>query len=240
MTPTLAKLTPREQLRAGRLPTRMVRLFVGLSLYGLAMALFVRAGLGLDPWDVFHYGVAKHLGLDLGTTVILVSIPVLLLWIPLRQLPGFGTIANAIWIGIATNISLAVIPTQHVLVVRIVLLPIALVINAIGGALYIGSQLGPGPRDGLMTGLHQRTGLSLRLVRTCLELTVLIVGWFLGGVVGIGTVLYAVSIGPLVQFFLRFLVVPLDAPVRPTPSAPAAQPASASPDPCSAAPRARG
>ena len=240
MTPTLAKLTPREQLRAGRLPTRMVRLFVGLSLYGLAMALFVRAGLGLDPWDVFHYGVAKHLGLDLGTTVILVSIPVLLLWIPLRQWPGFGTIANAIWIGIATNISLAVIPTQHVLAVRIVLLPIALVINAIGGALYIGSQLGPGPRDGLMTGLHLRTGLSLRLVRTCLELTVLIVGWLLGGVVGIGTVLYAVSIGPLVQFFLRFLVVPLDTPVRQTPNAPAPQPAAAHPDPCSASPRAQG
>lgn len=242
--PTLASLTPREQLRAGKLPTRLIRLFVGLSLYGLAMALFVRAGLGLDPWDVFHYGVAKHLGLDLGTTVILVSLPVLLLWIPLRQWPGFGTIANAFWIGIATNISLAVIPTPHALTVRIVMLPTALVINAIGGALYIGSQLGPGPRDGLMTGLHLRTGLSLRLVRTSLEITVLAVGWLLGGVVGIGTVLYAVAIGPLVQFFLRYLVVPLDEPVRTMPdsrpSEPAPQPGSAHQDPCSATLRARG
>lgn len=241
MKPTLASLTPREQLRAGKLPIRLIRLFVGLSLYGLAMALFVRAGLGLDPWDVFHYGVAKHLGLDLGTTVILVSIPVLLLWIPLRQWPGFGTISNAIWIGIATNIFLAVIPTPHSLAVRIVMLPTALVINAIGGALYIGSQLGPGPRDGLMTGLHLRTGISLRLVRTSLEVTVLSVGWLLGGVVGIGTVLYAVSIGPLVQFFLRHLIVPLDEPVRTTtPSAPTPPPESARQDPCSATPRARG
>ncbi|GGB21255.1 membrane protein [Flexivirga endophytica] len=241
MKPTLAALTPREQLRAGHLPSRLVRLFIGLTLYGVAMALFVRAGLGLDPWDVFHYGVAKHLGLDLGTTVILVSIPVLLLWIPLRQWPGFGTIANAIWIGIATNIALAIVPTQHALPVRIVMLPTALVINAIGGALYIGSQLGPGPRDGLMTGLHLRTGLSLRLVRTSLEVTVLAVGWLLGGVVGIGTVLYAVTIGPLVQLFLRFLIVPLDEPVRTTtPTAPAPQPESASPDPCSATLRVRG
>lgn len=238
--PTLASLTPREQVRAGKLPSRLVRLFTGLTLYGIAMATMVRAGLGLDPWDVFHYGVAEHLGLDLGTTVILVSIPVLLLWIPLRQWPGLGTICNAIWIGIATNISLAIIPTLHALPVRIVMLPIAVVLNAIGGALYIGSQLGPGPRDGLMTGLHLRTGLSLRLVRTSLELTVLVVGWFLGGVVGVGTLLYAVSIGPLVQFFLRHLIVPLDEPVRTTPNAPAPPPASARPDPCSAAPRARG
>jgi uncharacterized membrane protein YczE len=119
-------------------------------------------------------------------------------------------------------------------------LPIALVIIAFGGALYIGSQLGPGPRDGLMTGLHLRTGVSLRLVRTTLELTVLVIGWLLGGVVGIGTVLYAVSIGPLVQFFLRFLVVPLDEPVRTTRSEPAPQPGSAHRDPCSAALRARG
>ncbi|WP_446663872.1 membrane protein YczE [Flexivirga sp. B27] len=242
----LASLTPREQLRAGKLPSRLVRLFVGLTLYGLAMAIFVRAGFGLDPWDVFHYGVAEHLGLDLGTAVILVSIPVLLLWIPLRQWPGFGTISNAIWIGIATNISLALIPTPHNVVVRVVLLLTAVVVNAIGGALYIGSQLGPGPRDGLMTGLHLRTGLSLRLVRTSLELTVLVVGWLLGGIVGIGTLLYALSIGPLVQFFLRYLVVPLDEPVRrtqttptTTPCAPGPPPVSAHPDPCSATPRAR-
>lgn len=240
MKPTLASLTPRQQLRAGRLPVRLVRLFTGLTLYGIAIALFVRADLGLDPWDVFHYGVAQHLGLNLGTTVILVSIPVLLLWIPLRQWPGLGTVCNAIWIGIATNIALALIPSQHFMPVRAVMMPVAVVIEAVGGALYIGSQLGPGPRDGLMTGLHLRTGLSLRLVRTSIELTVLVIGWLLGGVVGIGTLLFAVSIGPLTQFFLRHLIVPLDEPVSTTPSAPAPRPVSARPDPCSAAPRARG
>ncbi|WP_265443950.1 YczE/YyaS/YitT family protein [Flexivirga meconopsidis] len=233
MTPKLASLTPRQQLTAGRLPRRLAQLFVGLSLYGAAMAIFVRAGLGLDPWDVFHYGVAEHLGLDLGTAVILVSFPVLLLWIPLRQWPGLGTIANAVWIGIATNLALAVVPTAHGLLTQIAFLLSALVINALGGALYIGSQLGPGPRDGLMTGLHRRTGLSLRLVRTCLELSVLAVGWLLGGVVGIGTVLYAVAIGPLVQFFLPYSVVKLD---DSTSRARAPRLRSTHPDPCPAAP----
>lgn len=238
--PTLANLTPRQQLRAGKLPSRLVRLFIGLTLYGLAIALFVRAGLGLDPWDVFHYGVAKHTGLSLGTVVILVSIPVLLLWIPLRQWPGLGTICNAIWIGIATNIGLALIPSQHSFPVRVAMLLIAVLAEAVGGALYIGAQLGPGPRDGLMTGLHLRTGLSLRLVRTSLELTVLLIGWLIGGVVGIGTVLYAVSIGPLTQFFLRYLTVPVAEPVKPTPRGSAPQLASAHPDQCSAAPRVQG
>lgn len=213
------------QLRAGRLPRRIVQLFTGLTMYGVAMGMFVRAGLGLDPWDVFHYGVAKLTGMDLGTAVIVVSIPVLLLWIPLRQWPGLGTIANAIWIGIATNIALAVIPTMHGLLTQITVFALGLVVNGAGGALYIGAQLGPGPRDGLMTGLHRRTGLSLRLVRTALELTVLGTGWLMGGVVGVGTLAYAVAIGPLVQAFLPWCIVRLDVPLSaPSECAPAAQP----------------
>ncbi|MDF8265860.1 membrane protein YczE [Luteipulveratus flavus] len=209
-TPTLIRLTPGEQLRAGRLPQRLVRLMVGLTLYGTAMAMMVRAGLGLDPWDVLHIGIAERTGLSMGTVVIVVGFAVLLLWIPLRQWPGLGTVANAVWIGIATDVGLRLIGEPDPLWARILLMIAAVVVNAVGGALYIGSQLGPGPRDGLMTGLHARTGLSLRLVRTSLELTVLAAGWLLGGVVGVGTVLYAVLIGPLVQLFLPWCTVRLD------------------------------
>ncbi|REF31357.1 putative membrane protein YczE [Calidifontibacter indicus] len=212
----LANLSPLAQLRAGRLTRRLVQLFVGLSMYGLAMAMMVRAGVGLDPWDVFHYGVSLHTGWSLGVAVIVVSIPVLLLWAPLRQWPGLGTIANAVWIGVATDISLRVLPEAHGLSHQVPLFAAALVINGLGGALYIGSQLGPGPRDGLMTGLHRRTGVSLRLVRTGIELTVLVIGWLLGGIVGIGTLAYALLIGPLVQFFLPACIVEL--PERHTPT----------------------
>lgn len=212
----LSDLDPLAQLRAGRLGRRLVQLFAGLTLYGLAMATMVRAGIGLDPWDVFHLGVARHAGWSLGATVIVVSIPVLLLWAPLRQWPGLGTIANAVWIGIATDAGLRAIPVVHGLVWQALVCVLAIVVNAVGGALYIGSQLGPGPRDGLMTGLHRRTGISLRVVRTALELSVLAVGWLLGGVVGVGTVLYALLIGPLVQLFLPFAIVPLTVPAAPT------------------------
>lgn len=212
--PLLAVLSPLQQLRAGRMPLRLVQLFVGLSMYGIGMAMFVRAGLGLDPWDVFHFGISLLTGMDLGTAIIVVSIPVLLLWIPLRQWPGLGTIANAIWIGIATNIALAIIPAVDGLPLQLGLFTVGLVINAAGGALYIGAQLGTGPRDGLMTGLHHRTGISLRVVRTALELTVLGSGWLLGGPVGIGTVAYALAIGPLVQAFLPRCIVTLKLPVN--------------------------
>ncbi|GAB3584501.1 membrane protein YczE [Calidifontibacter terrae] len=206
----LVDLDPVSQMRAGRLGRRLPQLFVGLTLYGVAMAMMVRAGVGLDPWDVFHFGIARHTGWSLGLTVIAVSIPVLLIWAPLRQWPGLGTIANAIWIGIATDAGLRVIPTVHGLFLQCLICVTAIIVNGIGGALYIGSQLGPGPRDGLMTGLHRRTGVSLRVVRTGLEISVLAIGWLLGGVVGIGTVLYAVLIGPLVQFFLPWVIVPLE------------------------------
>ncbi|HSV37915.1 MAG TPA: hypothetical protein VLI04_04070 [Nocardioidaceae bacterium] len=206
----LAVLTPLEQLRAGRMPRRLTQLMVGLVLYGVTMAMMIRSTLGLDPWDVFHYGLAEKLPLSFGMVVIVVGVLVLLLWIPLRQMPGLGTIANAIVIGLATDATLAVLPEPSALVPRLALLIGGVALNGVAGALYIGAQLGPGPRDGLMTGLVRRTGLSVRLVRTSLELTVLVVGFALGGVVGLGTVVYALSIGPIVQLVLPYSVVRLD------------------------------
>lgn len=185
---------------------------VGLSLYGIAMGMFVRAQVGLDPWDVFHMGVSNHTGLGMGIVTIVTSFVVLLLWIPLKQWPGLGTVANSIWIGVALSATMAVLDPIDGIVTQYLVFAAGLVINGLGGALYIGSQLGPGPRDGLMTGLHRRTGASLRLIRTGIELTVLATGWMLGGVVGIGTVLYALLIGPLVQFFLPWCIVTLEAP----------------------------
>ncbi|MEE1621413.1 YczE/YyaS/YitT family protein [Zafaria sp. Z1313] len=220
-TPRLLPLTPLQQLRAGRMPSRLLRLFVGLTLFGAAMAAFVRAGLGVAPWDVLHLGIARHVPLSLGTVIIVVGFAVLLLWIPLRQWPGLGTIANVVWIGVSTDVALLVIPPINGLAAQLAVVAAALAVNGLGGALYIGSQLGPGPRDGLMTGLHLRTGLSLRLVRTGIEVAVLAAGWMLGGIVGLGTVAYALLIGPSTQFFLRWSVVEL--PGAATPSAPLAE-----------------
>jgi uncharacterized membrane protein YczE len=208
-TVALADLDPLAQLRAGRLWRRIPQLLVGLWLYGFAMALFIRSGLGLDPWDVFHAGLQRLLGWSFGTVVIAVGFAVLLLWIPLRQWPGLGTIANAVVIGVATDATLAVIPAATDWLTSWGLLIGGLVVNGLAGGLYIGSQLGPGPRDGLMTGIARRTGWSLRLVRTGLELSVLAIGWLLGGTVGVGTVVYALAIGPLVQFFLPLVTVRL-------------------------------
>ena len=212
--PLLVDLGPLAQLRAGQLGRRLPQLLVGLWLYGFAMALFIRSGLGLDPWDVFHAGLQQLLGWSFGTVVIAVGFAVLLLWIPLRQWPGLGTIANAVVIGVATDVTLAMVPPADGWPAAWGLLVVGLVVNGLAGGLYIGSQLGPGPRDGLMTGLARRTGWSLRLVRTGLELTVLGVGWAMGGTVGIGTVVYAVAIGPLVQFFLPLVTVRLRTPER--------------------------
>jgi uncharacterized membrane protein YczE len=171
------------------------------------MALMVRGTLGLDPWDVFHLGVARHLPLSFGGVVIATGVVVLLLWVPLRQLPGLGTIANAVLIGLVTDVALALLAAPEQLALRGALLVGGVLLNAVATALYIGSQLGPGPRDGLMTGLVRRTGWSVRVVRTSIELSVVAVGWLLGGVVGVGTVVYALSIGPLVQLLLpRFIV----------------------------------
>jgi uncharacterized membrane protein YczE len=217
MTPSgLAPLTPLQQLRAGRLARRLVQLLLGLLLYGASMGMLLRSGLGLDPWDVFHDGVTRLVPLSFGTVVILTGALVLLLWVPLRQWPGLGTVANVVVIGLATDATLAVLDQPASWAPRWALLLGGILANGVAGAMYIGTQLGPGPRDGLMTGLVVRTGRSVRVVRTSLEVSVLLVGWSLGGTVGLGTVLYAVLIGPVVQFFLPRLTVPLPAAAQPS------------------------
>lgn len=205
----LLNLTPSAQLRAGRLPRRLVQLVVGLALYGLSMAMMLRSMLGLNPWDVFHSGLATRVPITFGQVTIIVGAFVLLLWWPLRQRPGLGTVANVVLVGLAADAGLALISEPTTLPARILLVVGGVVLNGLATGLYIGSQLGPGPRDGLMTGFSRSTGVSLRLVRTTIELTVLAVGWLLGGTVGIGTVLYALTIGPLSQFFLPRLTVEL-------------------------------
>ncbi len=182
---------------------RLTHLFVGLVLYGFSMALMIRSGLGLNPWDVFHQGLSRLTGLSMGTVVIAVGALVLLAWIPLRQRPGLGTVANVVVIGLAVDATLALLPPGGPLALRIVLLVAGIVGNGAATALYLGARLGPGPRDGLMTGLvARRPGRSLRLVRTIIEVGVLAVGAVLGGTVGIGTIAYALTIGPLAQLFL--------------------------------------
>ena len=182
---------------------RGTALLVGLTGYGFSMAMMVRAGLGLDPWDVFHQGLALHTGMTIGVASAVVGVAVLLAWIPLRNRPGIGTIANVVVIAITVDVGMLVMATPTSMPVRIAMMVGAVVLNAFSTVLYVGAGLGPGPRDGLMTGLVVRTGLSVRLVRTAIEATVLAVGWLLGGTVGVGTVLYAFGIGPLVQFFVR-------------------------------------
>ncbi|MFJ4788154.1 YitT family protein [Streptomyces sp. NPDC088794] len=191
-----------------RLPRRLIQLYVGLVLYGASSALLVVAGLGLEPWNVLHQGLAELTGLTIGVVSIIVGAAVLLLWIPLRQRPGLGTVSNVFVVGLAMDGTLALVPEAHSLAVRIPLMLTAVVVNGAATGLYIAARLGPGPRDGLMTGLHRRTGRSIRLLRTAIEIVVVATGFALGGTVGIGTVLYAVSIGPLAQLFLRVFDVP--------------------------------
>ena len=180
------------------------------------MAMMVRGTLGLDPWDVFHFGIASRLPLSFGGVVIVTGVAVLLLWIPLRQMPGFGTIANAVVIGLATDAALAVIVEPSALAARAGLLFGGVLLNGLATAMYIGSQFGPGPRDGLMTGLVRRTGWSFRVVRTSIELSVVAVGWLLGGIVGLGTIVYALAIGPLVQAMLPWFIVVVEPVVAPS------------------------
>lgn len=186
---------------------RLVQLYSGLVLYGVSLALMVRAELGLDPWDVFHQGLAHRLPLTFGQVVIVVGALVLLAWIPLRQRPGLGTISNVFVIGLAVDAALALLPAPEPMAWRIAFLVAGVVLNGVATAAYIGAGLGPGPRDGLMTGLVARTGRSVRLIRTSIELSALATGWLLGGTVGAGTVLYAISIGPLVHALLPRLTI---------------------------------
>lgn len=180
-------------------------------LYGISLAFLLRAGLGLAPWDVLHQGLAERTGATVGAMVIAVSFLVLLTWVPLRQRPGFGTVANAVLVGVFLDLTMLVLDDVGSWPWRILLLLAGVGLNALATALYIGALLGPGPRDGLMTGLVRRTGRSVRLVRTTLEAAVLVTGWLLGGTVGIGTVLYAVAIGPIVHVLLPRLTVRTEA-----------------------------
>ncbi|MEW2130012.1 hypothetical protein [Streptomyces sp. NPDC005435] len=196
----------------GHLGRRLVQLYGGLALYGASSALLVRADLGMEPWNVLHQGLSRLTGLSIGVVMTLVGALVLLLWIPLRQRPGLGTVSNVLVIGFALDATLSVLPAVHGLVGRALLLVAGIVLNGAATGLYIAAAFGPGPRDGLMTGLHQRTGRSIRLLRTCVEVVVVATGFALGGTVGVGTVLYALSIGPLAQLFLRVFALPSSGP----------------------------
>jgi uncharacterized membrane protein YczE len=189
-------------LRGRRLPRRLIQLYAGLALYGVSMALMIRSTLGNMPWDVLHQGIAHRLGCSIGAVAIVVGALVLLGWIPLRQRPGIGTVSNVVVIGLAVDAALALVPAPERLALRVGLLTAGVLLNAVATAAYIGVHLGPGPRDGLMTGLVGRTGRSVRLVRTSIEVAVVVTGWLLGGTLGVGTVVYAVAIGPLVQVLL--------------------------------------
>ncbi|MFJ5034041.1 YitT family protein [Streptomyces sp. NPDC088560] len=193
-----------------RLARRLIQLYAGLALYGASAALLVAAGLGLEPWGVLHQGLAKLTGLTIGVVSIVVGAAVLLLWIPLRQRPGLGTVSNVFAVGLAMDGTLALVPDPHSFAVRIPLMLAGIALNGAATGLYISARFGPGPRDGLMTGLHRRTGRSIRLVRTTIEVAVVVTGFALGGTVGVGTVLYAASIGPLAQLFLRVFAIPAE------------------------------
>jgi uncharacterized membrane protein YczE len=196
-----------QPIGTDRLPRRLLQLYAGLVLYGVSMALMVRSSLGVMPWDVLHQGLARQLGWSLGVVTIVVGAAVLLAWIPLRERPGLGTLSNVVVIGLAVDGALAVLPAPAGLVGRVALGVLGIVLNGVATAAYIGVQLGPGPRDGLMTGLVRRTGGSVRLVRTAIEATVVVTGWLLGGTLGVITVLYAVTIGPLVHALLPRLEI---------------------------------
>ncbi len=185
---------------------RLCNLYAGLVLFGVSIAFFVQARLGLDPWDVLHQGISERTGVRIGTVAIVVGIVVLLLWIPLRQRPGLGTVSNVLLVGLTLDVVLLLLPEPGPMPLRFGFLVVAIVLNAVATGLYIGAGLGPGPRDGLMTGLAAR-GHSVRVVRTAIELMVLAVGWLLGGTVGVGTALFALTIGPLVHVLLPRLTI---------------------------------
>jgi len=194
---------------------RLIQLFWGLALYGFSIGLMVRANLGLDPWDVFHQGLSNRTGISLGMMVNLVGAVVLLLWIPIRQRPGIGTIANVLLIGTFADLSLWLLPPVQSLPLAAGMMVGAVVLNGLATGAYIGAGLGPGPRDGLMTGLVKRTGGSVRVIRTGIEIAVLAAGWLLGGTAGLGTLLYAIAIGPIVHRMLPLFAI-VEKPKPPT------------------------
>lgn len=209
--PQLALFLEASLAQIGEMTRRLLQLFLGLGLYSLSIAMIVRAGLGLDPWDVLTQGLFERFagpaGISFGMVVNLIGIAVLLLWQPLRQKPGIGTMANVLVIGTVANFGLDWIPADLALPMRAGLLIGGIVLNGVATGAYVGAGLGPGPRDGLMTGIVARTGWPVKWVRTAIEITVVAVGWLLGGSVGLGTILYAVAIGPLVHVFLPMFTI---------------------------------
>ena len=189
-----------------RLGRRLVRCLIGLAIFAVGISLQMNANIGAPPWDVFHQGVAKQTDISIGNIIVITGFSLLLLWIPLRQKPGLGTILNALEIGLIADVALEIIPEPNNILIRIVMVVVGIITVAIGTGLYIGSALGPGPRDGLMTGLAKR-GIPIRVGRTAVEVTVLIIGYALGGQVGVATFAFAFGVGPLVQFFLPRLAV---------------------------------
>jgi uncharacterized membrane protein YczE len=203
------ELGPLAQLRAGRLPLRLTQLYVGLVMYGASLGLMVRGDLGLAPWDVLHSGVIRHVPITLGQAVVVFSFVVLVFWIPLKEMPGIGTLSNALVVGFSADATLALLDRPDAMVSRIGLMLGGVLLCGLATAVYVGAQLGRGPRDGLMTGLHRRTGLSLRLVRTALEVAVVLIGLAMGGVLGIGTLVFAFTIGPIAQWLIPYFLIDL-------------------------------
>ncbi|NUR27112.1 MAG: hypothetical protein HOV83_14915 [Catenulispora sp.] len=181
---------------------RLPQLLVGLALYGFSLSLMVRAALGVNPWSVLYEGLEKHTPLSFGAISAVIGAVVLLAWIPLRQRPTLGTFANIVVLAFASDVGLSVIPDDASLALRAVLLLTGILLNGFSVAVYVGARLGPGPRDGIMTGTAARTGRSIRSVRTAMEISVLAAGWLLGGGVGVGTVMYSLAVGPITQFFM--------------------------------------
>jgi uncharacterized membrane protein YczE len=186
---------------------RLLRCVVGLAAFGVGISLIIEARLGAAPWDVLHQGIAKRTGVALGAVIVIIGLLLLLLWIPLRQRPGIGTLLNALLIGATAGLVLPLLPSPDQAVWRLLFLAVGLVTTGLGSGLYIGAGLGSGPRDGIMMGLSQR-GVSVRVARTALEVTVVALGFALGGRVGIGTLAFALGIGPLVHLFLPRLTIP--------------------------------
>lgn len=195
---------------------RIVQLLVGLFAYGIAISLMVQAGIGVAPWDVLTQGLSKVTGLEFGLLTNIIGLGVLLCWIPIRQRPGIGTVANVLLIGPSAQLGLWLFPKQHVLGYQLLFFLAGLILLALATGLYIGARLGPGPRDGLMTGIHARTGWRLWMVRTGIEVTVLLIGWALGGNFGPGTIAFALLIGPMVGATIPWLRVPTVAATPPT------------------------
>ena len=207
--PRLDNLSLRDQLGVDRLGRRLVQMMIGLTGFGLSLAMLLRSGLGGAPWDVFHAALAERLGATVGSMSIAVSFVLLLLWIPLRERLGIGTVANAIWVGVSIDLGMLILPEASSLPVAIALMLLGVVVNGISGAVYIGAQLGAGARDGLMTALSRVLARPVGPVRIVLEVIVLVTGWLLGGPLGLGTVVYAIALGPVIQLALPHVLIPV-------------------------------